>query len=125
MGAPGPLAPVRSYGDTWEILCVFDIGASGAHTLKYGKGISSVTRNAAGKFVVNFTDVGAQMLSMDVQVKRAADAESLVCRETVDSFSRSAKTCAYECWEIDETAAQVDPASGDDVVIRATFLKTT
>ncbi len=123
MGAPGNLSPARVNGDIWEVCCVFDIGASGAHTLKYGNGISGVTRSDTGKFVVNFTDVGSQLLSLDVKVKGAADAEVPIGRETVDTFSRSAKTVAFEVWDIDETAAQVDPASGTDVVITAKFLK--
>lgn len=125
MGAPSPLSPVLNYGDVWEITAVFDVGATGAHTLKYGKGIPTVTRSAQGKFVANFTDVGGQLLSLTVAVKQAADTESLVARETVDSFSRSAKTAAFEVWEIDETAQQVDPPSGSDVVITARWLRTT
>ncbi len=123
MGAPGTGAPVISTVEVWEQISVFDVGASGAHTKKYGNGMS-VTRTAQGKFRINFTDVGGYLMELRIFVKGAADAESLVCRETVDSFSRSAKTVLWECWEIDETAQQVDPPSGTDVVIVARWLKT-
>lgn len=120
MGKPSDLNPVRNKGELWTMTCVFDVGASGAHALKYGKGMS-VAKSATGKYTVTFTDVDGILVDLEVRYHSAADAESLVPRCTVDSFSRSAKTAAFEVWEIDETAAQVEPASGTDCVIVATF----
>lgn len=124
MGFRGSLSPKRVNVETIETLCVFDIGAAGAHTKVYGSGIS-VARTAAGKYDVTFTEWGPVLVDFQVTVWRQTDAETLTARPTDGSFSNSAGTCKYEIWEIDETAAQVDPASGDRVTIRATFLKTT
>ncbi len=125
MGAPSALSPVRAYDEIWEVIGIYTIGASGAHTKQYGgKGIRSVTRDAEGQFTVLFTDVGSQLLDLKVTVWRTeGSGEGLVIAPKIDSFSRSAKTVEFEVWEIDETANNVDPASGDRVTIRATFLK--
>lgn len=128
MGAPGSLVPVRSYGEVWKTVVQLDVGASGAMTVKYGKGIVSVAATATGKYTVTFTpDVGAKLMDMDVKFHMAADSESLVARMTVDSFDNSTPTAPiakFEVWEIDETAAQVEPASGSDCFIECTWLKT-
>ena len=120
----GLLSPKRSYTETFDVEALFDVGGSGAMTIKYGKGIVSCAKTATGKYTVTFSEVGPKLLDLQVSFHMAADSESLVPRPTVDSFSLSAKTAAFEVWEIDETAAQVEPASGSDCFIRATFLKT-
>lgn len=120
----GMVSPVRNTTEIIEVSALFDVGASGACTLKYGKGIASVSETATGKYTVTFTDVGEKLLNMDAVFHLAADSETITTRPTVDSFDLSAKTAKFEVWEIDETAAQVEPASGSDLFIRATFLKT-
>ena len=122
--APGSITPVRAATEIWETVVLLDVGASGAMTVKYGKGISSVAATATGKYTVTFTEVGSKLLDMQVSFHLAANAESYVARPTVDSFSASAKTAAFEVWEIDETQAQKEPASGSDCCIRVTWLKT-
>lgn len=118
------VSPVRSTTEIYETIGLFDVGASGAMTIKYGKGFASVVETATGKYTITFTDVGSKLLNLEVQFHLAADSESVVPRTTVDSFDASAKTAKFEVWEIDETAAQVEPASGSDCFIRATWLKT-
>lgn len=125
--APGSLSPVSSYTEVWQTTVTFDVGATGAHTAKNGRGISSITRQGAGQFTVNFTDVGGALLDLDVKYKCAAATEPPVASEVVDSFTASASgggSAQFEVWEIDETAARVDPPNGSDCVVTARFLKT-
>jgi hypothetical protein len=126
MGFKGSLKPQRSNQEVIDTIAVFDIGADGAHTRVHGGGMS-VARTAAGKYTITFTEWGPVLVDMTITVWRQTDAESLVARPTDGSFSATATSASakFEIWEIDESAAQVDPASGDRVTIRAVFLKTT
>lgn len=118
---------VQSFTSKW------DIGSSGAHTKVSGvpgTGFSGVARTAAGKYTITFSagmPVGG-LLSLKVEHWPAADAEPLVAGPTKSGYTAetaaAAATALYESWVIDETAAQTDFASGDQVVITATFLKT-
>lgn len=128
-GPPGSLVPVRSHGEIWKTCVQLDVGSNGDMTVKYGKGIVSVADTATGKYTVTFTaDAGVKLLDMAVRFHQAADEESIVARMTVDSFDNTtnpaAPTAKFEVWEIDETAAQVEPASGADCFIECTWLKT-
>lgn len=124
-GPRGSLSPVRANADTHEVIAVFDIGASGAHTKAHGAGMS-VARSAAGKYTITFTEWGPVLIDLKVTHWAQADAAQLAVRPTEGSFSTSAAsaTAAYESWDLD-TPAQTDFPSGDRVTIRATFLKTT
>jgi hypothetical protein len=125
MGAPSALSPKRAYDEVWEVIGTFTIGTDGAHTKQFGgRGIASVARDAAGQFTVTFTDVGSQLVDLDVRVWRTGTTGTpLVSAPTKDSFSRTAKTAKFETWTSTGTTAKADPASGDRVTIRATFLK--
>lgn len=129
--APGSLSPVSSYTEVWQTTVVFDVGATGAHTLKYPsttcRGISAITRQAAGQFTCVFTDVGGALLNMDVRYKCAAGTEPPVTQEVVDSFTALAPgggTALFEVWDIDETQVRIDPPTGCDAVVTVTWLKT-
>lgn len=127
MTAPGNLKPVKSNLDGFEVEAVCSIGASGAHTILYttAGAIGSVTRQLAGKFTVVFNCSGGDLIDLEYRVSGAADAETLCASLKVGSYTRTAtgSTAQVEVYEIDETKAAVDPASGDRVYIRARFLK--
>jgi hypothetical protein len=69
-----------------------------------------------------------KIVDLDVKVWKAADAETVTCRPTRSGYTAetasAAATALFEVWEIDETAAQVAPANGDEITVRAVFLKT-
>lgn len=124
MGAPSALSPQRCYDETWEIIGTFTIGASGAHTKQYGgRGISSISRSAAGKFQINMTDVGGRILDVDVKYWQTTGTAPLMVEPTVDSFSATAKTVLFEVYDAD-TPALTDPPSGALATVRVRFLKS-
>lgn len=129
MSAPGNVAPIRAPMRIWKSCAVFDVGASGAMTKKYGQGFVSVAKTNTGEYTVTFTpDVGAVLLNMDVQFQTVADEETLQPHYIVDSFDKTtnplAPTALFEVNEIDETEALVEPASGSDCYIECTWLET-
>lgn len=123
-GPKGSLIPQRSNVETFDVIAVFDIGASGAHTKAYGSGMS-VARTAAGKYTITFTEWGPVLIDLDVRHWAQVDAAPLAVRPSEGEFSASATsaTAKYESWDLD-TPAQTELPSGDRVTIRATFLKT-
>lgn len=123
-GMKGALSPVRSNKEVEEVIAVFNIGASGAHTKVYGSGMS-VARTAAGKYTVTFTEWRPVLIDFTVQHWAQADAGPLLCRPTDGSFTSSATTASvkYEAWDLD-TSAQTELPDGDRVTITAKFLKT-
>jgi len=123
-GSPGNLAPVRDTNETWTTTCVFDIGGTGAHTKRLGKGILSVTRQNTGQFTANFTDVGGALIDLDVKIQSPAAAVPQIGKYVVDSFSASAKSAQFEVYSVTTTPVRIDPVSGYDVVITAKWLKT-
>lgn len=123
----------RAFDEVITLFSRWDVGASGACTKAAncpGTGFASVTAGDAGKFTITFTrgiPVGP-LVEARVNVWKVADAESVVARVTEDGFTAetdaAAATLTFEVWDIDETQAQVDPASGDTVTIACTFLKS-
>jgi hypothetical protein len=120
----GAIGPVRASAEIVRVAAVFDVGSSGAHTVKYGKGIASVAKVNTGEYKVTFTEVWPILLDLYVNYHLATGVESLVAHYEVDTFDAAAKTATFKVNEIDETAALVEPASGSDCYIEATFLKT-
>lgn len=122
----GSTKPVRSKTEVNQVTCAFDIGASGAHTLKYGTGMS-VARTAAGKYTVTFQEAGMILLDFYVNHWPAVDAQPLDCSARIGTFTAPTAaadaTVKYEAWDND-TTAQTELASGDRVVITAVFLKS-
>lgn len=123
MGAPSNLSRILSQGETWRTVAVFDVAANGAMTLKYGKGVASITETAQGKHTITFTDVGGYPLMANCRVKQAAGTAALVVNECVDAFSQSAKTLTVEIWDL-ATPALARPPSGSDFVVEVTWLKS-
>lgn len=125
--APGSLSDVLSYTEVWQTTVVFDVGATGAHTVKYGRGISSITRQAAGQFTVNFTDVGGALLDLDIRYQGVAAGVPVIGKLVVDSFVASPSgggSALFEVFSVTTTPVRVDPASGSDCVITPRFLKS-
>lgn len=129
----GSLKPIRSGTETYQLISMWDIGASGAHTKTSGvsgEGFASVARTAAGKYTITFS-LGAttpgRLIDLEITHWPAVDAASLdVQPRTATWTAESGSTGAsvkYEAWDND-TTAQTELASGDQVTIKATFLKT-
>ena len=125
--------PMRCWDEILSATSQWTIGASGAHTKTAnipGTMFTGVARTAAGKYTVTFArgvPVGP-FLELIVTAAKAADAETTTARWTLGTYTAetaaAAATVKYESWEIDETAAQVDFASGDIVTLTARWLKT-
>lgn len=124
---------VRAFDEVLEAVSSWDIGATGAHTKTAsvpGTLFSSVTRTAAGKYTVNFTNgvPKGPFLGLEVEIHRAVDAAPLLPRQSVSTYtSETAATPAtvkYETWNVANAPVQTELASGDTVKIRARWLKT-
>lgn len=110
----------------------WDIGASGAHTKVTGipgTGFTGVARTAAGKYTITFTRSVPVGGLVDLQITHwpAVDAANLNPRPSKAGYTAetasAAATALYETWDND-TTAQTELASGDQVTITAVFLKT-
>lgn len=125
--APGAVSNVNSYTEIWETVVAFDVGATGAHTLKLGRGISGITRSAAGQFQVTFTDVGGYLLDLDISYESVAGTAPVISQKVADSLVVNAAgggTALFEVWSVTTTPVRVDPVSGSDAVVTVRWLKT-
>lgn len=131
-----PFSPSRSDNEYLELIALYDIGATGAHTLNCGgAGIVSVTRASAGVYNVNVAPAVAPvgpLIGFDVVHFPVAGAGPKNVRPTKtapstnrpQNGSASANgVCSYESWSVGTTPAQVELESGCQVSIRLTFLK--
>lgn len=127
--ATGALPIVRSGDEIITMTAVYDIGAAGAHTKNAavpGRAFTSVTRNSAGSYTVNFSDNIPQgfFLGMTVDLAKVAAAGPSNTRYTKASYSGSLRTASYENWSVGTTPAITELVSGDQVLITAKWLKT-
>lgn len=124
---PGDQKPIRASDETYQVCCYFTIGASGAHTLVYGKGMS-VARTAAGKYTITFQKSGPVLVDLKCNPHGAVDTERPIVTPTVSGFTKATATAdataLVEAWDVDETATQIELASGTAIAYTATFLKT-
>jgi hypothetical protein len=122
MGPKGSIKPVRANVEYWEVVAQFSIDGSGGATLVYGDGMS-VAHDATGEYTITFTEYGpGPLLDLEVKLWTAADAETPIASPVTGSYADGA--VQFEVWDVDETAAKVDPADGDTMVVTAKFLKT-
>lgn len=125
--AIGSLSPQRANSQLETVVCKFDVGASGAHTLSIGHGMS-VAETAPGKYTVTFTG-GSRKNLIDFRGQHWAQANAgpLLIRPTDGGFTAATAsadaTLTIEAWDLD-TSAQTEIPSGDAVTYTAVFLKT-
>ncbi len=119
--------PIKASNELVTLTGRYTVGANGAHTIAAGgTGITSVARSAAGKYTMTFTEVPFGLIvSAVAQHWPQIDAEPLVMAPSEGGYTASARTLLFEAWVIDETAAQTEVPSGDEVSYMVTFLKTT
>lgn len=107
--------------DVVELFLKVNIGASGAPTIDKGKGITSITRNSAGKYTIVLKDIFNCLLGVDsafVSGTSAPAAPSVnVVSETVNT--PATKNIVIQCRDIAASAA--DPASGEVMMLRLTM----
>ncbi len=117
---------MRAYGEVVTLHSRWTVGATGAHTKVFGPGIASVARTAAGKYKMTLTDppVGP-IVHAYAQHWPQADAEPLVMAPSEGGYTASSKELLFESWVVDETAAQTEVPSGDEVSYVVVFAKTT
>ncbi len=124
--------PMRSGDEVLTLHSKWDIGASGAHTKVAnvpGTGFASVARTAAGKYTITFSRGLPPGVLVECRIVDwpAVDAEPFDCTPKKSGFTAetaaAAATLLYEAWDHD-TTAQTELASGDQVSIVCTFLKT-
>lgn len=123
---------LKGWSEVQTLHSKWDIGATGAHTKATsvpGTGFASVARSAAGKYTVTFArgiPVG-KLVDFQLTHWAAADAANMNLRPSVATFtaetSAAAATMKYESWDND-TTAQTELSSGDQVSITAIFMKT-
>jgi len=124
--------PERCEDEYLDMVSKWDIGASGAHTKVSGvpgTGFASVAETAAGKYTITFTrgvPLGG-LVDLVLTHWPAVDAANLNLRPSKSGYTAETATAAatmkYEAWDND-TTAQTELASGDQVTITARFLKT-
>lgn len=107
--------------DVYEIFAKINIGASGAPTIASGnaKGITSITRNSAGKYTIllessynRLLDVSCQPISGTSPM--AAPIHTVVSEQVATA---AAPNVVLQFYAIDNTTA-TDPASGEVLLIR-------
>lgn len=124
--------PMRASDEVISFFSKWDIGATGAHTKATGcngTGFASVARTATGKYTITFQrgiPVG-KLLELRVGHWPVVDAQGFDCGPRKAGFTAetagAAATMLYEAWDND-TAAQTELTSGDQVSITAVFQKT-
>lgn len=127
------VSPIRCFDEVLTAVSQWTIGAAGAHTKTTGIPgtlFAGVARTAAGKYTVTFArgvPVGP-FLGLDITVAKAVDTEGTPARWTLGTYTAetaaAAATVKYEAWDVDETATQIELASGDIVTLTARWLKT-
>lgn len=127
-------SPVLCADEVIEYTSLWDIGSTGAHTKVSGvpgTGFSGIARSATGKYTITFSGPGVlpvgKLIDLVVTHWPAADAANLNLRPSKATWtpetSTTAATVKYEAWDND-TTAQTELASGDQVSVTAKFLKT-
>jgi hypothetical protein len=119
---------MRAHDELVTLTGRYEVGATGAHTIVAGgKGITGVARTATGKYKMTLTAHGqpfGPIVHASATHWPQADAEPLVLAPSDGGYSASARSILFEAWVIDETAAQTEVPSGDQVSYTVTFLKT-
>jgi hypothetical protein len=118
---------LKGFNETITYTGRYTVGSTGAHTIAAGgTGIVGVARTAAGKYTMTFAEVPfGPIVHAHAQHWPQADAEPLVMAPSEGGYDSGDKTLLWEAWVIDETAAQTEIPSGDEVSYTVTFLKTT
>ncbi len=115
-----------SDGEVITLHSRWTVGAAGAHTKVFGPGVASVARTADGKYTMTFNDVPyGPIVSATMTHWAQVDAEPFNCGPKEGGYTASAKTLLFESWVIDDTAAQTEIPSGDEVSYTVVFAKTT
>ena len=128
------LSVTRSGSEYQEFVGLYDIGATGAHTLNCGgAGITSVTRTAAGKYTINVSPAVAPLGPlMHVELIHFPIANAgpknlrptQTAADTKPAANGTPGAVLYESWSVGTSPAQVELESGCQVFIRLTYLKT-
>jgi hypothetical protein len=128
---PNAFGSVTPMVDTDEVLKVttFWTGAGASDLVKVrGKGVTTCTHSATGKFVLTVTDWPGVLIDAKVVVHRAAGTAPLVGKYNYDTVSKpaagsSSGTIEIEFWDL-ATPSKTNPASSEPVSIELTFGKT-
>lgn len=91
------------------------IGATGAPTITNGKGLTSITRNAAGKYTLVLKDVYNLLMGVDAVFISSTSAPAAPAVNIVSETVNSTKTVVIQCRDI--AAAATDPASGEVMML--------
>lgn len=89
------------------------IGASGAPTLTKGLGITSITRDSAGVYIITLNDTFKRLMSFDVKQLVSA-AEDLTFQLETESVA-SAKTIQFRAVA---AGVETDPSNGSRLLIK-------
>lgn len=111
--------------DLVDVMLKVSIGAAGAPTIVNGKGVTSITRNSAGKYTILLKDNFNILLGADVaQIVPAPGATASswsITSETVSSTKTVVLQMAGPTAAGNTALVATDPASGDVLMIRLTM----
>ena len=96
------------------------IGATGAPTLTSGLGITSISRDSAGVYIVTLDDKYVRLMAFNV-IQYEATAEDLTFQVEVADVV-SAKTIQFQC---KAAAVETDPSSGSVLLLKVELKNTT
>lgn len=96
-------------------------GAAGAPTLDAtnSQGVRSISRSAAGKYVITFNDSYVRWMAVNPVFKNATAPAAPLCYVVSDTIGTTTKTMTIQFTDLTQTGA--DPGSGEEVRIEFTF----
>jgi hypothetical protein len=105
----------------WKFYGVVTFGSSGAPTLGTAKGITSITRNSAGKYTIKLSDayVGFLMVATKQLVASGAPAAPFCHMVSEAVATAGTQSVVIQYLAVDNTTA-TDPASGEKLYFEVT-----
>lgn len=101
--------------DVVTLFCKITIGASGAVSASSGKGIASVARSSAGKYLVTLSDQYNSLLGFSLGQLHSTDSDPATVgvhmRLDAEAVNNATPTVTVQCFAGDD-GADADPASG-------------
>lgn len=96
------------------------IGATGAVTINttLSKGVTSITRNSAGRYTIVFQDTYVGLLGLTATIVESAATPTVLAVATVSETVATAATKNVVIQCADAAGAAVDPASGSTMLLQ-------
>lgn len=103
--------------DLVDVLLKVSIGSSGAPTIVLGKGVTSITRNSAGKYTIVLKSNFNKLMDMDmVSISETSAPAAPMMNIVSEDVAGTTKAIVIQLRDI--AAAAADPASGEVLMLR-------